>query len=103
VGSKVTELTSGNCTSNCWCADGPAKMILPLERTIAVDEAKALRKAITRMVSAETVGRMHVPLVGVKFTEMLLRCCSLSNPPRVGASVAACSLSFCIVLSCLGI
>ena len=49
-------------------------MILPLERTIAIDEAKALRKAITRMVSAETVATMHVPLVGQKFGSMMRKC-----------------------------
>ena len=46
-------------------------MILPLERTIAIHEAKALREAIQRMVSAETVASMHVPLVGEKFTAMM--------------------------------
>lgn len=48
-------------------------MILPLERTIAIHEAKALRRAISRMLSAESVAQLHVPLVGAKFTSLFQR------------------------------
>lgn len=58
-------------TGVCGRSDGPAKMILPNERTIKENEENALRNAISRMVSAETVKSMHIPALGKHFTKFM--------------------------------
>lgn len=52
-------------------------MILPNERTIKENEEHALRNAISRMVSAETVKAMHIPALGKHFTNFFSKCVPL--------------------------